>query len=126
MLVRQISDMVRSEMIGDDDEEERNDTDYPKINLPAEYTSYIWEADPDLVETRHLISESFRQQWEKGIQAYIKGDWQKARDIFHETVRLPGGVEDGPSKFLINVIDRHGGTKPTDWAGYRMDDDGEH
>jgi hypothetical protein len=78
------------------------------------------------VECRHLITEAFRQQWDKGIQAYIKGDWQKARDIFHETVTLPNGHEDGPSKFLINVIDHHGGTKPANWAEYRVDEDGGH
>jgi hypothetical protein len=45
----------------------------------------------DIVDLRHQINSSFRQQWDKGIHAYIKGDWQKARDIFHETVKLPGG-----------------------------------
>lgn len=43
------------------------------------------------MDLRHQINSSFRQQWDKGIHAYIKGDWQKARDIFHETVKLPGG-----------------------------------
>jgi len=73
---------------------------------------------------RPLISDAFRQQWDKGIQAYIKGDWQKARDIFHETVNLPGGQEDGPSKLLIHVIDEDGGTAPASWAGYRMEGGG--
>ncbi len=84
----------------------------------------MWDRDQDLVEVRHLISDVFRQQWDKGIQAYIKGDWQKARDIFHGTVNLSNGQEDGPSKFLIDVIDHHGGTKPADWAEYRVDEDG--
>ena len=69
-------------------------------------------------------SESFRQQWDKGIQAYLKGDWKKARDIFHETAVLPGGREDGPAKLLIRVIDDGGGSAPAGWAGYRVEAEG--
>ena len=54
----------------------------------------------------------------------ISGDWEKARDIFHETVSLPGGKQDGPSQRLIQVIDEHGGSSPSNWPGYRMDDGG--
>ena len=36
----------------------------------------VWETDYDLIRVRHLLSESFRQQWEKGIQAYIAGNTQ--------------------------------------------------
>jgi hypothetical protein len=92
----------------------------PKIFLHP-YTTDIWDVDMDIVDMRHLINSSFRQQWDKGIHAYIKGDWQKARDIFHETVKLPGGGEDGPSKFLINLIDDYGGTKPSTWQEYRQE-----
>ena len=94
----------------------------PKISIPR-YNADVWDSDPDLIEARHQISENFRQQWDKGIQAYIKGDWQKARDIFHETVKLPLGAADGPSKNLIQYIDGHGGTAPSHWKEYRMDDD---
>ena len=61
-----------------------------------------------------------------GFQAYVIGDWKKARDIFHITVRLPNGHEDGPSKFLINVIDDHGGTTPSNWEGFRDNSSGGH
>lgn len=92
----------------------------PKIFLHT-YTTDIWDVDMDIVDMRHLINSTFRQQWDKGINAYIKGDWQKARDIFHETVKLPGGGEDGPSKFLIDFIDDYGGTKPAQWKEYRQE-----
>ena len=36
------------------------------IFLIPNYTEEIWDDDPDLVEARHLISDSFRQQWDKG------------------------------------------------------------
>jgi hypothetical protein len=97
----------------------------PKIFLHT-YTTDIWDVDMDIVDMRHLINNSFRQQWDKGINAYIKGDWQKARDIFQETVKLPGGGEDGPSKFLIDLIDDYGGIKPAQWKEYRQEGHTQH
>jgi class 3 adenylate cyclase len=125
-LVEQISHLVHASRDNSSKVASLEESNIPKIALPSEYTTDIWDVDLDLVECRHLITESFRQQWDKGIQAYIKGDWQKARDIFHETATLSNGDEDGPSSFLINVIDHHGGTKPANWAGYRMEQGGEY
>lgn len=31
------------------------------------------------------------------------------------------GGEDGPSQFLIDLIDENGGTKPPNWQGYRLE-----
>lgn len=44
----------------------------PVINIDK-YTVLVWESDHDLIAVRHLATESFRQQWDKGIQAYIAG-----------------------------------------------------
>jgi class 3 adenylate cyclase len=89
------------------------------------YRTEMWEVDSDLVELRHLVNnKNFTTLWESGINAYINGEWQKARDIFHETVKLSGVGVDGPSKFLIETIDAHGGTAPHGWQGYRVDGDG--
>ena len=60
-------------------DEEEHEGDYvdtslaPEINI-ENYTVLIWESDHDLVAVRHLATESFRQQWDKGIQAYISGN----------------------------------------------------
>ena len=86
----------------------------------ARYTQEVWVKDEEIVELRHRVNDSFRALWENGINAYIKGDWQKARDIFHETMRLSKN-KDGPSKFLMEIIDEHGGTAPHEWPGYRAD-----
>lgn len=58
----------------------RDDKASPTIVVPAYYPD-IWVADEDLVELRHLISESFRAKWDVGIAAYVKGDWAKAREV---------------------------------------------
>jgi hypothetical protein len=89
------------------------------------YTTDIWEEDTDMVDLRHLVNGKFLSIWGDGIAAYIKGDWRKARDIFHETSKMSGG-KDGPSLFLIDVIDHHGGSAPSDWKGYREESAGGH
>jgi class 3 adenylate cyclase len=89
----------------------------PTIKI-ASYRESVWETDLDVKNLRHLVNDSFRALWQEGMTAYIKGDWQKARDIFHETMLLSNG-QDGPSKFLIKEIDDHGGSAPHDWQGYR-------
>ena len=111
------------------DEEEKEEEDEEKrlqkareapTLVVAKYTQEVWTKDEDIVELRHRVNDSFRALWENGISAYIKGDWQKARDIFHETMRL-SKKKDGPSKFLMEIIDEHGGTAPHEWPGYRAD-----
>ena len=84
------------------------------------YEQNVWETDAEVVELRHRVNDSFRALWQDGIAAFIKGDWQKARDIFHETMRTSNN-KDGPSKFLMAMIDEHGGTAPHDWPGFRDD-----
>lgn len=104
------------------EEEERIQKELESGKSPTiivkKYVQTVWETDADLRMLRHLVSDSFRQLWAEGMAAYIKGDWQKARDIFHETMVISNG-QDGPSKFLITAIDEHGGSAPHDWHGYR-------
>lgn len=95
----------------------------PNVIVPK-YTQAVWLVDEDIVELRHQVNDSFRSLWEIGINAYISGDWQKARDIFQECFIL-SGKKDGPSKFLIGQIDEHNGSAPMDWPGYR-DEGGGH
>ena len=89
----------------------------PTIVVPK-YSQAVWTDDEDLVDLRHNVSDSFRALWSTGMAAYIRGDWQKARDVFHETMRLFQD-RDGPSRFLMAVIDENGGRAPHDWCGYR-------
>lgn len=104
----------------EDDDSESEDGDSKPTVIVEPYKTSAWETDLDLVRLRHLVNDAFRTVWKEGMAAYIKGDWQKARDIFHETMRS-SNAQDGPSKFLIKVIDEHGGTAPHDWQGYRQE-----
>lgn len=102
--------------ISNDDEEMKK---APTI-IVNKYTDKVWVEDEDLVALRHNVNDSFRSLWAVGIEAYIEGNWQKARAIFFETMLLSSN-QDGPSKFLITLIDEHGGDAPKDWPGYRAD-----
>lgn len=93
----------------------------PTIVLPP-YTQQVWTEDNDLVDLRHRISDSFRAIWQVAIDAYIAGDWEKARGYLEETLAMSKGT-DGPSKNLLDFISSHGGVAPKGWEGYRMDAD---
>ena len=51
---------------GDDKTPTAADGSKNPVFLIPRYSEEIWDDDPDLVEARHLISDSFRQQWDKG------------------------------------------------------------
>ena len=91
----------------------------PTITLPP-YTHGCWERDQELIQLRHVIYENpkFRPLWDTGIAAYLSGDWPTAHHVFNDCLDLTSG-RDGPSKFLINVIDDNDGNAPDDWNGYR-------
>ena len=88
------------------------------------YTLAVWETDVDLVDLRHLVNEKFLALWSRGIALYIEGgaSWAAAREIFVETLRLSGG-KDGPSKFLIELMDEYHG-EHAHWPGYRSEGGG--
>jgi hypothetical protein len=91
----------------------------PTVVVPK-YNEDVWVKDQDIIDLRHRVSDSFRAQWENGINAYMKGDWKRAKEVFVETMRL-SKKKDGPSKFLLEIISEHGGSAPADWPGYRAD-----
>ena len=84
------------------------------------YEKGVWERDADLIQLRHLVNDSYRITWSCAIRAYIAGDWTEAVRVCHEVLAMSKGG-DGPSKFLLSVMDKHGNKAPSDWKGYRVD-----
>ncbi len=118
----------------DEDDPETADVANPKVvdrskESPtitvAPYTQQVWVEDEDLIDLRHMITDSIRTLWDKGIAAYIAGDWATAKEVFDETLRLTKG-KDGPSKQLLGYMGEHEFKAPENWKGYRMDEDGGH
>ncbi len=94
----------------------------PTIVL-KEYHQDCWRGDPDLVDLRHRVNEKYRSTFHVGIEAYISGDWTKARETFEHTKKLSltTGAPDGPSCFLLNFMEQTDFVPPEDWEGYRKE-----
>lgn len=95
----------------------------PPVIVVPPYTEDVWVEDADLVELRHQVNEGFRSVWATGIEAYIDGNWGKAKEVFDKTLSLSHG-RDGPSKLLLEMINDQAGVAPHDWPGYRLEGDG--
>ncbi|GMH49042.1 hypothetical protein TrRE_jg13570 [Triparma retinervis] len=59
----------------------------------------------------------FKMIFEEGVDFYIKGDWEQARDRIDKCLGIYSG--DGPCNSLSRVMDREGGKAPDDWRGFR-------
>ena len=97
--------------------EKKNKAPEIKVN---HYEKGVWERDSDLIQLRHQVNESFRATWKTGIDAYISGDWPKAISVFNTTKSVVK-AGDGPSMFLLNLMEKEGNVAPKDWKGYRLD-----
>ena len=59
----------------------------------------------------------FLINFNEGFQNYIDGEWIKAKEFFHECLKLD--PKDGPTKTLENFIRSYNYQKPSSWMGYR-------
>lgn len=91
----------------------------PTITLKP-YNENVWMEDDDIVELRVNFSDNLRAIWVGAITAYVEGRWDKAKEVLSEIMVLTK-KKDGPAKFLLLIINKHGGKAPEDWQGYRND-----
>ena len=92
--------------------------DAPEIVLPP-FKTDIWKSDVDLVTMRIHMSEKIYSTWNSGMQLFIEGNWDKAREMFRAVLNITNG-KDGPSLNILRHIEQdYGGIKPDDWKGYR-------
>ena len=84
------------------------------------YDTSTWMTDPDLIQLRRLATPQFLKTFEKGLNNYLGGHWQEAREALEEADRLM--VEnsgDGPSRALLSYMKDRNYTCPKDWKGCR-------
>lgn len=92
--------------------------DAPEIILPP-YTTGIWNTDEDLIAMRTHMRDEILETWDNGMNAFIKGDWENAREEFNRVLEITSG-KDGPSQNILRHMDEdYGGNVPMDWKGYR-------
>ncbi len=95
----------------------------PPVVTLEKYREDVWRVDPDLVDLRHRVNESFRKTFHEGMKYYENGEWEDAKTKFERCVHLSknNGPPDGPSTFLLKFMGETDFVAPSDWQGYRWD-----
>ena len=80
--------------------------------------------DKAIRKMRVKYKKDFFIEWENGFDAYIKGNWRKAKESFKITrdfFKDAYGIEDHPDGPSINLLNYMGerNTGPRDWEGVR-------
>ena len=59
-----------------------------------------------------------RKVFQEGLQAYLDGDWAKAKETLEAFVKIKG-KEDSPSNVIMDFMKKNFWKCPEDWPGYR-------
>lgn len=93
------------------------------LNKQAEeYDTSIWTQDPDLVQLRCLSTVAFQKTYRQGLDHYLSGSWELARDLLSkaDVMMKDGDIGgDGPSRTLLSYMKARNWKCPEDWNGYR-------
>jgi hypothetical protein len=81
------------------------------------FTPNVWDEDLDMVNLRIHFKSEIKTVWDKGIRAYVGGDWFSAMSLFKKVLELTHG-KDGPSKHLLTTMEKHSFKVPVDWKGF--------
>lgn len=97
---------------------EGDDRGTPKLVLPtgpALYNSNVWTS-VEMRVMRELYSDGlFFQKFMSGLHSFYAKDWDNASQSFSVILQR---FEDGPSRYFMNQIEKHGGKPPRDFLGY--------
>ena len=76
-----------------------------------------------VVFLRAHVDETFFDEFKRGIDTYLAGDWVQAKVFLENANRLmakvPKMTGDGPSLTLLKYIEEYGGKAPENWGGFR-------
>ena len=87
-----------------------------------EYDIVLWDQDPDLVQLRHLSTHQFRRTYQQGLENYLNGNWDEAKEFFSKADEMMAGSDlngDGPSRTILKYMKSCNWKCPNDWNGYR-------
>ncbi|CEG45320.1 voltage-gated ion channel superfamily [Plasmopara halstedii] len=91
----------------------------PKIDsvtgcqLPVDF-----ENDPEYLEIRKGLEPAFLEAAASAVESYLSGDWSKARQYLTTAQQIR--PQDGPCKYLMEVLKEYNYETPRDWKGYRF------
>jgi hypothetical protein len=91
-------------------------------NQADEYDVAVWANDHDLVQLRRLATSIFRKTYRIGLEHYLNGNWDVAKESFAKANNMMSDSDtggDGPSMELMNYMKEKNWKCPDNWNGYR-------
>jgi class 3 adenylate cyclase len=81
----------------------------------------VYENDVDLRLLMCRNNPEFIAMFKKGMNCFFHKEdkWDEARTAFEESLRILRD-EDGPTKKLMDIMQKHNYKKPSDWADFRL------
>ena len=76
-------------------------------------TEALFEKSRELALMRRGFSDKFFKDFEKGVQAYVDGNWIKAKAKLEKA--MTARVKDGPSLAILNYISEFEYNAPSNW-----------
>jgi hypothetical protein len=72
------------------------------------------DTDPDFSLMRKKYVDHFYDAYNEGFEAFVRGDWKKAKSSF-EVAESIIGEKDGPINHIMGLMREHNFVKPADW-----------
>ena len=94
-----------------------------KFSDPLDDAGDVFDEDCDVLDLRKHVTEEFLTAFNKGITAYLAGEWLVSKIALEESNELmkkvPGFSCDGPSATLLEYMNARDWKAPADWDGFR-------
>ena len=84
-----------------------------KLNNGEVNTTMLFEKSRELALMRRGFSEEFFKIFDKGVQAYVNGNWVEAKGKLEKAMAIR--VKDGPSLAILNYISEFEYNAPSNW-----------
>lgn len=86
------------------------------------YDTSTWMSDPDLIQLRCLTTPIFWKTFEKGVDNYLGGHWEEARENLEKADMMMSSNDtggDGPSRAILKYMKSNDWICPLSWSGHR-------
>mmetsp|Transcript_51738 Transcript_51738/g.95738 ORF Transcript_51738/g.95738 Transcript_51738/m.95738 type:complete len:309 (-) Transcript_51738:127-1053(-) len=97
--------------------QEVEDTKGKLMDIPFDVAD-AFRRHPDIIAMRQKFSNEFLYTFGMGYQNYAEGEWQIAQRFLEKAKSLLE-IEDGPSKALLEFMDKYSFEAPSNWKGLR-------
>lgn len=87
------------------------------FDVTNESTTESIEFNSQCAKLQEGLPTDFLPKFQEGVDAYLQGRWQQAREKLEEGLEIKNG--DGPTQTLMEVMEESNFKAPDDWPGYR-------